>query len=336
MKKHANLSIFVPHAGCKHLCSFCDQNIISAKEKPPQPLEVTALCEEFLPQNGENTEIAFFGGSFTAIEPVYREALLRAAYPFVQKGRAMGIRISTRPDAIDADILAQLKAYGVTAIELGAQSMDDEVLKLNRRGHTADDVRRASAEIKAAGFELGLQMMPGLYGEGNPRESAVDTMTKLLACAPATMRIYPAVTLEGTHLAQLYKEGLYTPLTIEKAADISAELLLMCEAADVRVIRMGLAADEGLKGKVLAGPYHPAFRQLCESEIFYSAIAKRLYALPKGQYNIYVAQNARSNAAGQKNTNISRFAKLGYKIGFKESIRLKARAFTIEEVKIWS
>jgi histone acetyltransferase (RNA polymerase elongator complex component) len=319
MKKHANLSIFVPHAGCPAHCSFCDQRAITAQQAPPTPEEVTALCERFLPkaadaaaqtqtaaqtqaiahadaaahtQAAANTEIAFFGGSFTAIDAAYRRALLCAAQPFIKAGRCKGIRISTRPDAIDAQILQELSCFGVTAIELGAQSMDDTVLRKNAR------------------------------------DGAVNTLMQLLQLAPDTMRIYPAVTLRGTALARLYQEGAYTPLTLQEAVSISAQLLLLCEGANVRVIRVGLAADEGLCARVVAGPYHPAFRQLCEAEIYYAAIAKKLYAEAAGRYNITVALGMRSNAAGQKNANIRRFQENGYQISITESPALTGRAFT--------
>ena len=355
MKKHANLSIFVPHAGCPAHCSFCDQRAITAQQAPPTPEEVTALCERFLPkaadaaaqtqtaaqtqaiahadaaahtQAAANTEIAFFGGSFTAIDAAYRRALLCAAQPFIKAGRCKGIRISTRPDAIDAQILQELSCFGVTAIELGAQSMDDTVLRKNARGHSAEDVRCAARLIKQGGFSLGLQMMPGLYGEENARDGAVNTLMQLLQLAPDTMRIYPAVTLRGTALARLYQEGAYTPLTLQEAVSISAQLLLLCEGANVRVIRVGLAADEGLCARVVAGPYHPAFRQLCEAEIYYAAIAKKLYAEAAGRYNITVALGMRSNAAGQKNANIRRFQENGYQISITESPALTGRAFT--------
>ena len=176
MTKHKNLSIFVPHAGCPNQCSFCDQRSISGTQNPPTAEEVSALCDEFLPkEKGDDYEIAFFGGSFTAIDREYMLQLLKAAYPFVQQGRAAGIRISTRPDCISTEILDILKQYGVTSIELGAQSMQDDVLKVNLRGHTEEDVVKASCLIKQYGFSLGLQMMTGLYGQKNYMEYALDT-----------------------------------------------------------------------------------------------------------------------------------------------------------------
>ena len=129
----------------------------------PTAEQVAALCEEFLPKDprrGKSYEIAFFGGSFTAIERRYMLSLLQAAYPFVKAGRAAGIRCSTRPDAISPEILDILKAYGVTSIELGAQAMDDVVLEKNLRGHTVADVYARSRLIKAVSYTHLLHTKP--------------------------------------------------------------------------------------------------------------------------------------------------------------------------------
>lgn len=314
MKKHANLSIFVPHAGCTHQCSFCDQRTISHTQKVPTANEVTQFCHEYLPQNADNTEIAFFGGSFTAISENVRVPLLAAAYEFVKQGRAKGIRLSTRPDAISGAILAQLKQYGVTAIELGAQSMSDEILQLNRRGHTAAQVETAALLIKENGFSLGLQMMPGLYGAKDYFAESISTMTRLLKLVPDTMRIYPVAVLKGTELANLYINKRYIPLEIQHAVKICAELMLMCERANVNVIRVGLAADAQLEQQVVAGVYHPAFKELCQGEIFYNLFLEKLKHLPKKDYNIYVAKSCISMATGQKKCNITRLAQQGYNV----------------------
>ena len=166
--RHANIALFVPHIGCPHRCSFCDQNAISGAERPPEPADVTAACETALQSLGSRAaeaEIAFFGGSFTAIDRGYMLRLLDAARPYVRAGKVRGIRLSTRPDAVEPEVLSLLREYGVTTIELGAQSMDDRVLALNGRGHTADQVRRAACRVREMGFSLGLQMMTGLPGD---------------------------------------------------------------------------------------------------------------------------------------------------------------------------
>ena len=184
MAKHKTLAFFIPHRGCPHQCSFCDQRTISGTVHAPEPEEITQTCREMLERSGtlESAEIAFFGGSFTAVEPAYQTALLEAAQPFLGTGKFSGIRISTRPDAVDAAVLERLKAYHVTAVELGAQSMCDRVLRLNARGHDAQAVRTASAMLRQAGFSLGLQQMVGLYG--STLQDEYDTLEQLLACRP--------------------------------------------------------------------------------------------------------------------------------------------------------
>lgn len=332
MKKHANLSIFVPHAGCPQQCSFCNQHSISGAMNLPTAKDVAALCDAHLPApgKGDNTEIAFFGGSFTAIDRNLMRELLAAAAPYVEARRAAGIRISTRPDAIDPVILAVLKQYHVTAIELGAQSMSDTVLRLNRRGHNALSVRFAAAQIKNAGFSLGLQMMVGLFGETDPVRSARDTAIALAGLGPDTVRIYPALVLRDTYLASLTEGGAYRPLTVEQAVEATAPLIAMFEEKGIRVIRVGLHDEPGLSEAVIGGPYHPAFRQLCEARLYLEEFRRRLSPLAPGKYSALVAVGQRSTAAGQKNENLAQLAKAGYQLVITESPTVTGRTVVIQ------
>ena len=313
MKKHANLSFFVPHNGCPQRCLFCNQNRIAGASRTPSPDEVAAQCERFLPARDAtgHTEIAFFGGSFTAIDRGIQRGLLEAAAPFVESGRASGIRISTRPDAIDGALLDFLASYGVTAIELGAQSMDDAVLAANRRGHTAADVERACGLIHAhGGFELGLQMMVGMYGERDARGSAAQTAQRFCRLAARTARIYPTVVVENTPLCDLWRAGQYVPLGVEEAVGITAELLGIFETAGVRVIRVGLHADESLRGSAVAGPFHPAFGELCQSRRMRDKIEARF---PPGAKSLVVRvyPGWESRALGHGRSNAVYFAERG-------------------------
>lgn len=328
MKRHANLSIFVPHAGCLHRCSFCDQRTISgAVGSLPDANTVSELCEKALPAagNGQNTEIAFFGGSFTALPHEYMESLLSAAAVFVEQGRASGIRISTRPDAIDPTVLKTLAHYHVTSVELGAQSMSDRVLQLNGRGHTRLQLEFAAKQVKNAGFSLGLQMMLGLYGETDPVRSARDTALALAALSPNTVRIYPALVLMGTELERLYRAGVYRPLSVEQAVEAVSPLLELFEAKQIRVIRVGLHDEPGLSARVVAGPYHPAFRQLCDAALFLEGQKKLLQGLPPGEYTVQVAKGQRSAAAGQKNKNLAFWQAAGYRLQLLENGELSGR-----------
>ena len=334
MVKHKNLSIFVPHEGCPNQCSFCDQKKISGTQNPPTPQQVTALCDEFLPhseEDGASYEIAFFGGSFTAIDREYMLALLQAAYPFVVSGRASGIRCSTRPDAIDDEILTILKNYGVTAIELGAQSMQDDVLKVNLRGHSVEDVFKASALIKKYGFSLGLQMMPGLYGCKDYMAYAIDTAEKFIQINPDTVRIYPTLILKDTLLEKLYQKGMYTPLCVEDAVEICAVLVKMFNQKNIRIIKLGLHADTGMENSLVAGPYHPALKELVQSRMLLEEFSRDLQALPCGDYTIFVNPRQHSQATGQKKANIKALAKLGYNVVIKQDNTINKDDYKILE-----
>lgn len=237
-----------------------------------------------------------------------------------------GIRCSTRPDCISEEILGLLKGYGMTAIELGAQSMSDEVLKANDRGHTADDVRRASELIKDSGISLGLQMMTGLYCDSE--EAVIHTMHEFIALKPDTVRIYPTVILEGTRLGELYKSGEYHSFTFEDTVKLCARLLKEFTANDIKVIRMGLHASEDVEKAMLSGVYHPAFREICESRIFLDDMISELASMEKGAYTLYTDPRNISRATGQKRCNIAELERLGYRVKVKpmqgEYIRLCA------------
>ncbi len=318
--KHSNIAIFIPHNGCPHQCAFCNQRTISGAVSQPTAEDVRRAVNTALASprfQGDNAEIAFFGGSFTAINREYMIELLEAAHDFIADGKVAGIRASTRPDAIDDEILKILKQYGVTSIELGAQSMRDEVLLLNQRGHTAQDVIDASRLIKEYGFSLGLQMMTGLYGDDNV--GARYTARQIAALRPDTVRIYPTVVLEGTELAEKMRTGEYLPQGYEDAAKLCAQLLRFFEQKRINVIKLGLHASDGVEGEMVGGAYHPAFRELCEGILYYNLIKRTLSeAYPNGgDYVVYVPTADISKATGQKKSNIAKLAEEGWNIRIK-------------------
>ncbi len=298
--------------GCPNCCSFCNQRTISSTVKAPTAEEVTEILDNACRKlhDPHNTEIAFFGGSFTAVERSYMVSLLKAAQPFIEKYGLIGIRISTRPDCINDEILSLLKQYGITSIELGAQSMCDDVLAANDRGHTADDVKKASALIKSYGFELGLQMMTGLY-MSSP-EDEFYTAEQIIAIKPKTVRIYPVVILGGTKLADLYQSGVFKTYVFDEMAEICAELLEMFEAAGIKVIKLGLHSSDEVQGEAVGGYYHPAFREICLGINFRKKIESLIGG--EGSCKILVNPKALSMAAGQKKCNISYFAQKGISI----------------------
>lgn len=312
--KHSNISIFVPHLGCRQLCAFCNQKTISSVQSAPSPDEVELICKNALLQckSPENTEIAFFGGSFTAIEHDYMISLLNAASKYVGEGKFSGIRISTRPDCINEDILSTLMAYGVSAIELGAQSLDDRVLSANLRGHDSQCISSAVEMIKWFGFEVGLQIMVGLYK--STLEIELENMKKVISLLPDTVRIYPVAVLKGTYLDELYKKGEYKLFDFETVVDICALMLVEFEKHGIKVIKCGLHASETVESDLSAGFYHPAFREICESRIFRT----KLNVLCKNCDNetIKVRVNPRdvSKALGHLKSNVQYFANKGIKL----------------------
>lgn len=328
---HANISIFVPHKGCPNQCSFCNQKSIASTSFVPDGKFVEKECSTALENfkgDASHAQIAFFGGSFTAIDRVLMTELLEAANKYVGKDAFDSIRISTRPDCIDGQILDLLKRYNVRSIELGAQSMNDETLILNRRGHTSQDVIEASKLIKQRGFELGLQMMVGLYGDS--KDDAFTTASKIAELEPDTVRIYPTIVIKDTYLADLYTLGKYLPLTVDEAADICAKLLDFFESKKINVIRLGLHDSETLKSDMLSGPYHPAFRELCESKRIFEKLRDTFLDLPKGNWRVLVAPSMVSKFVGHRKENVLRLSELGYDVRICADEKINGNSFITE------
>ena len=317
--KHINVALFVVHKGCPHMCSFCNQRSISGSHKDLTPDDVHSavrVAVESLSKNqAAGGEIAFFGGSFTMVEREYMLSLLEAAYEYVGKGIFKGIRISTRPDGIDGEICGILKKYGVTAVELGAQSLDDRVLMLNERGHTAEQVENACKILKEYGFEVGLQMMTGLYGSKD--SDSLETAEKIIDLAPATVRIYPTVVLKGTRLYELMKSGEFIPKGVNETVDLCARLIEMFENAGIKVIRVGLHSGGGVEEGFAGGAYHPALRELCEGRLYYNRASLLLKKYDGGRYILCVNPKEISKMTGQKKENLIRLREKGFECTVK-------------------
>lgn len=261
-----------------------------------------------LGERSRETEIAFFGGSFTAIDRGYMISLLEAARPFV--GDFYGIRISTRPDCIDDEILDILGEYGVTSIELGAQSMNNSVLELNKRGHTAEDVVNSSEKIKKKDFSLGLQMMTGLYG--STPEKDIYTAERFIEINPDTVRVYPTVIMKNTDLADAYLSGRFVPYTLDGSVELCSRIILMFAKAGIKLIRLGLHYSDSLVENSLGGNYHPAFKELCESKILYDAFIEKASKLKSKKLTVTVNQKSLSKFVGQKKSNLTKLRESGY------------------------
>ena len=259
------IPVFIPYAGCPHRCVFCNQTAITGTKKPPDAAELRAIVQQFLPYNHRRrkpVQLALFGGNFLGLKAETITAILNETESFVREGSIDNIRFSTRPDTITPETLDRISDFSVGTIELGIQSMDDTVLNLSQRGHTAGQSETALRLLKHRGYETGAQIMIGLPGDTGPQ--SIETAEILALLAPDFVRIYPAVVLSGSMLANWYQQGRYTPVTIEEAVRLVSELYKIFERHHIPVIRMGLQPTEELNSSatVVAGPYHPAFGHL--------------------------------------------------------------------------
>ena len=287
MKKHAIIPIFIPHLGCPCQCVFCNQQKITARTKAVSTDEVRETVERYLSTLGDldtsEIEIAFYGGSFTAIPIDAQTAYLEVANKYIDQGRVSSLHISTRPDCIDEEILENLKRYNVSTIELGVQSFSDEVLRLSKRGHDSDTARKAARLIKERGFKLGIQLMIGLPGDS--LESCIYSARETVALSPELARLYPTLVIDGTELYDMYEDGSYEALSKEEALLHTKEMYKILHKAGINIMRVGLKSTDIIGGSDLSaingGTYHPAFRQLVEGEIAYEALKEQLDALMK-------------------------------------------------------
>ena len=319
MKKQYIIPIFVPHLGCPNDCIFCNQRSISGVAKMITKEEIEKTIEMYLENikdKDAKIEIAFFGGSFTGIEESKQEEFLQVAYEYVKQGKIHSIRVSTRPDYINKQILKRLKKYKVETIELGVQSANDYILKRANRGHCFADVKKASKLIRWYGFKLGHQMMVGL--PESTRLDEINTAKELIKLKPKMVRIYPVLVIKNTRLEKEFLDEKYTPLTVVQAVETCKELVSMFNRKRVEVIRVGLQntdeiTDPNTEGsEVVAGPYHPAFRQLVESGLWYDTIVAKIKKLNVKVKKVQVIVNPQdaNNVIGHKKENIEKLKEM--------------------------
>jgi histone acetyltransferase (RNA polymerase elongator complex component) len=300
------IPIFLPNAGCGERCLFCNQKATAAEIPSPSSIRAlikTSLTE--LPARKKNKEkqIAFYGGSFTAIGKEDQMLYLKEVQPFLASGVIDSIRISTRPDALSEEILTLLKGYGVKTVELGTQSMIDEVLLLSKRGHSAKDTISAASKLRKWRFEVGIHLMIGLLGDTFDR--FLQTLDRIIDLKPDFVRIHPTLVLKGAPLENLWKAGKYSPLSLDEAIQWLKRGMLKLEGASIPVARVGLQPTEDLERNLLAGPYHPALHQLVDSAIFFDMAQHLLQISSNGsQALFYCHPKEVSNLRGQKNENI--------------------------------
>ena len=277
-KNYYIIPVFISHQGCPHQCVFCNQDRIAGKYEEVFADDVRKIIDEYLEtinSKGATIEVSFFGGTFTAIDVNKQKELLEVAREYKQKGLIHKIRLSTRPDAILPYILGYLKEYKVDIIELGVQSLDDEVLRKAGRGHSVNDVIVASKLIKEAGFTLGHQIMPGLPGDSF--EIDIETTKKSIEMKPDICRIYPSLVIKDTPMEEMYNRGDYVPYSLDEAVYISGEMLKLYNEAKIKVIRIGLQPTDTITtGKdIVDGPFHPAFRELVEGHLIFETLDKK-------------------------------------------------------------
>ncbi len=296
--KHRTIPIFVPEVSCPNQCIYCNQRVISGQQKMPTDEEITATIERYSStfEAGTHVELAFFGGNFTGISMSEQQRLFDLVRPYCQRLGVQGIRLSTRPDYISDEKVDFLKANGVTTVELGVQSLDDEVLARIRRGYTAETVERAAEIIQKRDIEVGMQMMLGLPGD--TAEKALRTARRIIELGATNTRIYPTLVVARTLLARWYEQGLYTPLTLQEAVNQCKEILYLFETNNITVLRVGLHPTEGFISGTdyLAGPFHVAFKELVQTEIWHDKLSK--INEPNDSICIYVPERQLTAAVG--------------------------------------
>ena len=305
--------IFVPNQGCPHRCVFCEQEkITSVKTGLPNSACVTRIIETAIRSRKYDplhAEVAFYGGTFTNLNLGAMNELLGAVAPFLEKGLFAGVRVSTRPDSLDLRKLGLMKRAGVRTVELGVQSMDDHVLALSGRGHSAVDSENAVGLLKRYGFRAGVQLMPGLPGDS--RKVFLSTVKKVVELEPDMARIYPALVIKDTGLARMYEHGDYAPLALSEAVEICAEGCGMLENAGIPVIRIGLMSspDLLLRGRILAGPWHAAFGFLVRCRIYQKIIEPQLPSYGRMErFTVRVRNRDVSLLRGHRNEGMKRIS----------------------------
>lgn len=313
-KRIYHIPIFVPHMGCPHDCVFCNQKKITGHTDVCDAKSVTNTIEEYLKtinnatkRENSHIEVAFFGGSFTGIDVDIQKEYLEAVQPFLNSGQIDAIRCSTRPDYINDEILTMLKSYGMKVIELGVQSASDEVLKKSNRGHTFDDVIKASQLIKEYGISLGLQMMTGLPGD--TKDTSIETAQKIASLNPDCVRVYPTLVMENTALYKMYKSNEYIPWTVDEAVDVVSKIIPIFENNGIDIIRIGLQTTDNVNQNTVIGPYHPAFAELCYSRIERNKIENIIIVnnIKDTAYEINAPKQLFSKITGHKKENILYF-----------------------------
>lgn len=327
------IPFFIPHQGCPHLCTFCNQRLIAKQALETQTFSseaarLTDTINTYLQfkKNRSRVELAFFGGNFLGLETNRIRALLKTVQPWIRQGKINSIRCSTRPDTITPLILDLTRPFGLEIVEIGVQSMNDHVLALAQRGHTSKDTRNAFSLLKSHGFKTGAQMMIGLPGDDDI--SVVCTAHEIAELKPDLARIYPLLVLHGSKLAQWYRSGRYAPLSLDQAIDMTKKVITVFKNAGISVARIGLQATPMMDDseQMIAGPWHPAFGHLVLSALMFDQACKKINTvlleqdgcnhLNKKTVMLQVHPRSLSRLQGNRKTNIDRLAQIYPKVSF--------------------
>lgn len=308
------IPIFIRHRGCPHQCLFCNQaSIVGTGQPGDQAAEIGQTIETWLARSpgAAQVQVAFYGGSFTCLPMQEQEQLLAQVQPYLDDGRVRSLRLSTRPDCITAKTVERLRASGVRLVELGVQSLDDSVLRRNLRGHSGKESLRAIEIVKAAGLQVGVQLLPGLPGETT--RSFLAGVRRVAAYGPDLVRLYPALVVANSGLERLYRQGGYRPLSLNQAVALTCMAKEIFDAAGISVVRMGLQPSEALERTLVAGPYHPAFGELVVSRGWFKQIRRKLATMEADTtVRIHISARDHSAVVGMHKNNIKRLAALGY------------------------
>lgn len=310
--KNMIIPIFIPHKGCPNDCYFCNQKKITGAKSDISSTDIINHIDSYLktiPSEGNHIEIAYFGGSFTAIDQSIQEQLLAIAYHYKLNGNVNAIRVSTRPDAINEGILDLLVKYGVDIIELGVQSMDDQVLSKINRGHKSEDVKRASYLIRSRNITLGHQIMPGLFGSSIEKD--LHTAVESVKLHPDIVRIYPTLIIKDTTFERLYRQNRYHPLGLEESIGLVSHIYAMYMKNSIKVIRVGLQPTDNMTvGKdIIAGPFHPSYRQMVMTNIYVESLIHYLRDKEAKQTTIICSEKNYNYIVGLNKKGLARLHK---------------------------
>ena len=318
--KHYNIPIFISHFGCPNACVFCNQVKINGRETDVTIEDLRNIIDEYLkilPKDSYK-EVAFFGGTFTGISLGKQKEYLEGVKEYLDKGLVQGIRLSTRPDYINKEVLDQLKKYNVTTIELGVQSLDEDVLRKSARYYPIEVVYEASKLIKSYGIDLGIQLMLGL--PGSTFETDFETAKKVVEIMPQNARVYPTLIIKDTEMERMYQRGEYEVFTLDEAIKRCRKIISLLELNGINIIRVGLQPSDDLRngGVAVEGAFHPAFRELVDGEIYFDFLKK--IKEKDGKLNIILNERLVSRVVGLKRKNLKRLGEINFTINNEISI----------------